>query len=244
MHGMIDMHCHLLPKVDDGAGSMKETLHMLRMEADDGVSDVILTPHFRIGMFETEEEKIEETYQRLQGLLDNVEIPVAIHLGCEYHASSHMVPDLKNRRRPTLDGSAFVLTEFSGTDRYSVITHQIDDLLTAGFLPIIAHAERIDCLAAISGRFEELVRQGAQIQITASTLLGRNGWGAGRLCRKMVRSGVVRYVASDAHNTGDRAPDLQECGEYLLRKFGAETAKELLVTNPQKILRKKEKQHV
>ncbi len=241
MRGMIDIHCHLLPKVDDGARSMKEALRMLQIEEADGVSAVIITPHFRAGMFETPEAKIEGTFIKLQEEALKAGLKIRIFPGCEYHASSGMVDDFLNGRRLTLAGSWYVLAEFSGADRYSVITQRISELISAGFHPVIAHAERIECLRREYGRFQELIRMGAEIQITAGTLLGEDGWSIGHICRKMIKDGSVRYIASDAHRVRERRPNLRECFDFLVKKYGQETAEELLIVNPRKILSKDNK---
>lgn len=239
MHGLVDIHCHLLPHVDDGADCMNTALNLLLMEEMDGVTDVIVTPHHRMGMFETPSEKIAVSYEKLKTEAKKHEISVRLHMGCEYHASSVMKDDFLLHKWPTLAGSSYVLAEFSGAERYSVIRQRIDELETAGFIPIIAHAERIDSLLSEPDRFFELSDSGAKIQITSGTLLGQDGWRNGRICAKLVKDGCVHFIATDAHNLKERMPDLGDCAEFLIKKYGAEAARKLLVTNPRKILQRK-----
>ena len=102
MRGMYDVHCHILPQVDDGAESMETALEMLQREKEDGVENIIVTPHYRRGMFQTSLEKIESAFMLLKE--NTADWGIHLYLGCEYHVNMDMIQDLRRGIRPTLSG--------------------------------------------------------------------------------------------------------------------------------------------
>ena len=237
MRGMVDIHCHILPGVDDGAESPRETVELLKREYEDGVRAIIVTPHYRVGMFETPEEIIETEFRKVRRFLKKNGIQLQLYLGCEYHSHSLMLENLQKGLRPTLAGSDYVLTEFSSTHTCAQIRAQVYELVTFGYIPIIAHVERCPCLLKEPEFIADLKNLGAQIQITSGSLLKKDGWKIKRFCMCLLKEELVDYIATDAHHIADRAPDLQECALYLEKKFGIQYAERLLVKNPRNIIK-------
>lgn len=236
MQGLIDIHCHVIPAVDDGADSMKQAGRMLQREYRNHVSAVIATPHYRRGMFETPQDAVERQYERVRQMAERSRADMTVYLGCEYHCSSELVADMKAGNRPTLAGSDYVLVEFSSIHGESVIRRQVYELVTAGYCPVIAHAERYSCMRSDPELIREMMELGAQIQLTAGSVTGRFGWGTKRFCGMLLKRHLVHYIATDAHDVGERAPDLLECAGYVERKFGREYAEEIFIRNPQRII--------
>lgn len=237
MKGLIDMHCHIVPGVDDGADTMYDAGKILQMEYWNGVSAVIVTPHYRQGMFETPQEEINRQYGRLEKMVLSSRSGMKIYLGCEYHSAPSMVSDLKMGKRPTMAGSRYVLVEFSGRHTYTQIRNQIYELTAAGYRPIIAHAERYPCLLKDHLLIEELVHAGAQIQLTASSVLGEAGRNAKKFSRLLLKEHYVSYIATDAHDITTRKPNLGDCAKYVTKKYGEEYAKQIFIQNPREIIR-------
>lgn len=237
MRGMVDIHCHILPGVDDGAESAKETVALLRREYEDGVRAIIVTPHYRVGMFETPEEIIEKEFRKVRRFLKRNGIKLQLYLGCEYHSHRLMAENLQKGLRPTLAGSDYVLTEFSAAHTYAQIRAQVYELITFGYIPIIAHVERYPCLLKKPELIMELKDLGAEIQITSGSLLQKAGWRVKGFCVRLLKEELVDYIATDAHHIKNRAPDLQECAQYLEKKFGKQYVERLLVTNPRNIIK-------
>ena len=146
MQGLIDMHCHIVPGVDDGARDLYDAAKILQLEYRNQVQSVIVTPHYRAGMFETPQKEVERQFQRIDEMTRRSRSGMRVYLGCEYHTNAHMVEDLKKGLRPTMAGTEYVLVEFSGRHNYQIIRNQVYALLAAGYRPIIAHAERYPCL--------------------------------------------------------------------------------------------------
>ena len=241
MQGLIDMHCHIVPGVDDGARDLYDAAKILQLEYRNQVQSVIVTPHYRAGMFETPQKEVERQFQRIDEMTRRSRSGMRVYLGCEYHTNAHMVEDLKKGLRPTMAGTEYVLVEFSGRHNYQIIRNQVYALLAAGYRPIIAHAERYPCLTKTPALVQELVHMGAQIQLTSANVLGKSGWWQKQFCHKMIQKKQVHYIASDAHDQGHRKPDLLPCAEYVSKKYGQQMAEQIFIKNPAKIIKKSKK---
>lgn len=237
MQGLIDIHTHIVPGVDDGARSVEEAARLLQMEYRNGVEAVILTPHYRKGMFETPPEVVEEQYKKIWKMANRSRSGMKVYLGCEYHTNREMVAELNAGKRPTMAGSRYVLTEFSSTHSYEILRNQIYELVATGYIPIVAHAERYSCLLKKPELVEELRALGAEIQITSGSILGEAGWGVKRFCWKLLKKKSVQYIASDAHDLKERCPNLQQCAEVLEKKLGCRYAEQIFIRNPRRIIK-------
>lgn len=228
---LTDIHCHLLPNVDDGAESMTEAVLLLKMEYAQGVRRIVVTPHYRVGMFETPQEVIDIQYRRLREAAKKIGKDLKIYLGCEYHSNSDMLTNLKEKKRPTLAGGRYVLTEFSGLESFERIRRQVRMLALGGYIPVIAHVERCLCLVEDFGCIEELIAFGAKLQVNASSVLGKNGRKSKSFCKKMMKQDLLHFIASDAHHVKERAPDLGICARYVEKKMGHIYAQKIFVRN-------------
>lgn len=183
MKGLYDIHCHILPGVDDGARNMEESLWMLNKEYQEGVRHVILTPHFRYDMFEPHMNIVTRQFMQLRRAAMNIgDEGMRLYLGCELHSSMDMVECLKKGRRLTLAGSRYVLVEFSNGDEKNYIEERVRSLLMNGFIPIIAHVERYKATRNDIGFLTELKDMGAHIQVNADTISGQDGFRGKNLC--------------------------------------------------------------
>lgn len=236
MRGLIDIHCHVVPGVDDGAKTLYDSGKILQQEYFDEVSAIIATPHYRRGMFETPQEEVERQFNRLHEMASRSRSGMKVYLGCEYHSGFSMVRDIRKGLRPTMAGSRYVLTEFSSRHSYTVIRNQIYDLVAAGYKPIIAHAERYPCLVSDHTRTVELVRAGARIQLTSGNVLGEMGKPVKKYCHYLLKNGLVSFIATDAHDIKERRPNLGKCADYVEKKYGKDYAADIFIHNPQLII--------
>lgn len=236
MNGMIDVHCHILPGVDDGAESMNEAFKLLRMEYDQGVRAVILTPHYRLGYFETERDEVKEKFRELESRLRSVGVYIQILLGCEFHRTQNMAELIRTNKAYTMAGSDYVLVEFSRSDTFEIIKKTVSELLLHGFRPIIAHVERYSALRSMR-KIRYMINSGAYIQVNAGSILGKEGICRKRFTRKLLREGYIHLIGSDAHDLRRRSPCMGECETFLKHKIGNSETRRLLVENPLKILK-------
>ncbi|MGN1158261.1 MAG: CpsB/CapC family capsule biosynthesis tyrosine phosphatase [Agathobacter sp.] len=235
MKGIIDIHCHVLHGVDDGVQTIEEAEQFFRQMAAEGIAGVILTPHYRKGMFETPQSVMAERYRQLYPVAKAAGV-IALP-GCEYHVDQQMLENISQKRRWTLAGSSYVLTEYSGADDYDYIKGNTYELLSAGYIPVLAHIERIRCLNSDIGALEELSDMGARIQVNADAVLGIEGGTSKRFCRKLLKEDLIDFIASDCHGLKRRPSHLAECADYVERKYGHQLAKKIFLDNPREILR-------
>ena len=142
MKELFDVHCHMVPGVDDGAADLEESLAMLKMQHEDGVRKIIITPHYRRRMFETPAKKVHEQFLKLQEAAKKEYPDMSLYLGCELHSNMDLQDILEKRKYVTMAGSSYVLLEFSEGDSAQHIRERVYNVLSCGYEPIIAHVER------------------------------------------------------------------------------------------------------
>lgn len=233
---MIDMHCHILPGVDDGAQTRKDVQTLLQMEYDDGVRTLVLTPHYRKEMFEPDKRLVKQRFEYIKKEIAQMGLDMEVFLGCEYHANADMIKDLKLNPHFRINGSLYVLVEFSGLHAYRSIREWIYQLIISGFRPIVAHVERYPEVMKDIKRVKELIDMGAYMQVSSSAVTGEDGLITKLQVKGLLKKGLVHFVGSDAHNATDRAPNMKKCAEYIAKKIDYAYAKNIFVNNPRKIL--------
>lgn len=231
MRPLCDMHCHILPGVDDGSPDMETSLAMLGKEYQQGVRLAVLTPHFRKGMFETSRETCRCHFRDLRQEAFQIYPDMVLKLGCEFHVCLDMEKLLDSDPAYRMDGGDIVLTEFSQEGGKPEIRKQLNDLVQAGWRPIVAHVERLDA-SSDRGFLTGLRKMGAALQINSDAVLGLDGFGLRLKTRKLLKEGLVDYIGSDAHNMTDRAVHIGECAAYIEKKYGEAYARRLMWERP------------
>jgi protein-tyrosine phosphatase len=232
----IDLHCHILPYVDDGAMTKEDSDALLDMFMDQEVSTICCTPHLRKDMFETSDEDVKKQLTRLKRRAKAKDLDVKFFLTREYHADALFLEHLKKRDLLCLGEDKTILIEFSHTHTKENIRNCVKRIKKFGYSPLIAHLERYPALYNDLEYVEKLIGLGAKVQVNAGSILGREGRRQALWARKLLKADLVHVVASDAHDTQYRPPELEKCSQYLEKKFGAEYANRLLYENPKKIL--------
>ena len=237
MIGIVDMHSHIIPDVDDGARTLEESKQMLELAYSEGIRTIIVTPHFRREVFECSLNKIEEQYKAVKQLGKSIGDGIEVLLGCEYYAETDMLDRLQNEPQYTMAGTSYVLIEFSVDVELSYMRAIIQELVRGGYKPILAHAERYECLYK---RFyvNELITLGAKIQLNAGSIIGDNGRKVKKFCGKMMKENLISFIGTDGHDTRARRPEIAKCAEYLEEKMGHGYARKVLIDNPQAIIKR------
>lgn len=236
-----DIHCHIIPDVDDGAKDMKTALELLRMEYEDDVRTIIVTPHFRRGMFETSPETISKQFFMLKEEASKLYPDMKLYLGREFHTNMDMIELLKNGRWGTMADTRYVLTEFSEAHNLRHIRERCYMLLCNGFTPIIAHAERYPALYKKYDEIENLVNMGVMIQMNAASIAGMAGFGMKGFCKKIMKMNLLHFVGTDAHNLKERKPCMGKCAAYMKKVMGEEYTKRILEENPSRLVKKEKR---
>ena len=236
MEGIFDIHTHILPNIDDGPRSMDLTIEILKKEYEDGVRTIFATSHFRRGMFEPDLDRLYRRYQEVREKAQEVAGDLEILLGCEFHANMEMVETLKNRERPTMGGTRCVLTEFKNNSEKSFIKERCYALLSHGYQPIIAHAERYEAIRKNMDFLYDLVKMGNYVQLNSQSIIGDDGFFIKQFCKKAMQNNLVHFVGSDVHDMGKREPTMGRCTVYLNKLMGEDYTRKLLIRNPQKLI--------
>ena len=236
-HWMIDLHCHMLPGIDDGAGDVSVSLAMAKASVSQGITTVACTPHILPGLYHNTGPQIRLATARLQEILDAEEVPLRLTTGADVHITPDFIAGLRSGRLLSLADSRYVLVE----PPHHTAPPQLEDfffkLVVAGYVPILTHPERLSWL---SGRYEavkRLVRAGVWMQITAGSLTGAFGRSALYCAHWMLDEGCVHLLASDAHDTTQRPQNLAAGYECAAKRVGVGEAQCLVLTRPMGVLR-------
>jgi protein-tyrosine phosphatase len=228
---MIDIHHHCLPDVDDGPREWDEAVDMCRMAADEGIDTIIATPHVLRGRWRTPERA--ELESRIATLREKTGDHPRLLLGSEYFFAHDMAEVLRSGQPiiPLAD-SRYVLVELAASSVPPLIEQPLYRIQLDGWIPILAHPERNAVLQARTDLLLELIEHGLRMQITAGSLLGEFGPRAQRASESWVRSGLVHFMATDAHNTSRRQPQAKQAIAALRKLAGEDVADALTVRNP------------
>lgn len=226
---MVDLHCHILPGLDDGAKTIEESLAMAESAIGDGITHVVATPHASTEYafdYERARSACVELRSKLGGRLH-------LATGCDFHLNPENLAELKSSPQQfCINQKDYLLVEFNEFSIPPAIDQMIHQLQLAGLRPIVTHPERNGILRAKPGRLAQWVRVGCYTQVTAGSLLGTFGHGAKSDSVSWIRQGLVHFVSSDAHNTKSRPLVLRPAFEFVASQFGEETAQALFVDNP------------
>lgn len=237
MKKIADIHCHILPYVDDGAENLEETAALLDEEAAQGVRIICVTPHSRTGMFEVPDDDIREYHEHVKEMAAYGKNPIRLIFSREYYCDSRFLKLLENGEVIPLGNGNSLLIEFSDRFNFETICQRVKLVRQHGYIPLIAHVERYTAIHRKVERVEKLVKMGALIQLNAGSILGRDGIWLKRFCYILMKKDLVHIVASDTHGVEFRPPELQLCANYIEKKFGASYTEKVLWTAPMNILR-------
>ena len=204
---MVDIHCHVLPGLDDGAPDIDTSIEMARVAAADGVETIVATPHVR----EDHPYPLDEIEIRTRVLnerLEEAQVPVRIVPGAEVALSKAVELDDAELGRLCLGSADWLLVESPYTHATDLLEQDLFNLQVRGFRLVLAHPERSPSFAADLGRLERLAERGILCSVTAGSLEGRFGRRVRRTAVEMLRAGLVHDVASDAHDAERRSPVL------------------------------------
>ena len=235
----IDIHNHCLPKVDDGARSLEESLTMVKQYRQNQIEEIIVTPHFHYRRGQTSAERILEETLRFTEVLQHQGINFRVHTGNEIYYS-HDVPDLLSQGKVlTLAGSSYALIEFSPGEQFRKVREGLYEIVISGFYPILAHAERIQVFHEDISRLYELTELGAYIQMNITDVKSEADFRMRRFVKTAIENELVHFLATDAHGSTKRTPQVDKDMAYIRRKFGEAFLKRVMYDNPRKIIENK-----
>jgi len=235
---MIDLHCHILPGLDDGAKSLEESLDMARIAAGEGIVTVVATPHlFRWNLAIEDIVSVEERRRDLCDALGKNGIPIEIKAGAEVHISHNLVEELRtNRRHLVINNSSYMFLEFPSAHIFPGVKKLIFDLMSEGIIPIIAHPERNYGFVKNPSLLHDLVQMGALAQANGGSLTGLYGRRAAEAAVRFLTWNLIHFLASDGHHPNSIPPRLSEAVKRAEAAVGKDEARHLVVDNPEAVL--------
>jgi protein-tyrosine phosphatase len=232
--GMVDIHSHILPGVDDGSTSWEATIAMCELAAKDGITHMVATPHSD-DTYKYDRKKHEETLQELRERIGGA---MEFSVGCDFHMSFENITAV--RRTPAefcIGNTNYLLVEFSDFGVSRKMLKTLEEFLDFGLTPIVTHPERNRMLQANPDLIIEMAEAGCLVQVTANSLTGFWGSTARKIGEWLLKQNAVHVLASDAHDPKHRLPVLSKGRAAAAAIVGEEIASLLVCENPQAIVR-------
>ena len=236
---MIDLHCHILPGVDDGSASEEESGMMAALAADSGVTAIAATPHCNVpGQFGNYAgPELKAGFDALAALLRRENIPVRLYTGMEVFVTPEVPELIRRKKLLTLGGSRYLLVEFGFDEPITFAEEMLSAVRREGLVPVVAHPERYRFVQADRTCLLRWAREGCILQVTKGSLFGMFGRRAADVAHWCLGEGCIHLIGSDAHSPFRRTTRLREIWEYTADFDSPEIADFLLEENPGRILR-------
>ncbi|MGC2742372.1 MAG: CpsB/CapC family capsule biosynthesis tyrosine phosphatase [Candidatus Angelobacter sp.] len=235
---MVDIHCHVLPGIDDGARSWEIAESMCQLAAADGVAHIVATPHAN-SKYGYDREKFSALLATLQERIGGT---LQFSLGCDFHLSYENIDELFKEPKKFLIGDTkyflIELSDFGLPPNYQQLLFRFRSEL--GLIPILTHPERHPILQQQPQSIMRWIEAGALIQVTANSLTGHWGRRAKSTALWLLKNQAIHIVATDAHDTKHRPPILSDALAVTTKEIGAEKARRLVVDNPRSVVENRE----
>lgn len=236
---MVDIHCHILPGVDDGADSLSSAVEMARMAAESGVDAIIATPHCNLpynGENHDRSAAVAEQVSQLNQAIRAAQIPLTVYPGCEVLCTPEVPALLAAHKLLPLSGGRYVLLEFFSDEDPDEMDNLLRTVSALGYTPVIAHPERYEAVQHLPQIVRRWFQSGYIIQLNKGSILGRLGRRSQHTAHRLLSLGLVHVVASDAHSPQIRTPALDQLYHCLSDRYSIAYADVLLEQNPRRIL--------
>ena len=240
MNQFVDIHCHILPGVDDGSQTPEETKAMLQKAWDEGIQIMVATPHYHKQRGKNDIELIKKQLLLTRKLAKEVNPKMQICLGMEIYYGEDVPELLKEGRVVSIRKSRYILVEFSPGDEFQYILNAVRKLQMSGHTVIIAHIARYNCLRKDISNVEYLREMGAYLQVNTGSITGSYGRSVKKFLREVLKAHLVQLVGTDAHGSERRTPKMQEAYKEVVKRCGEEYADQIFGQNAKKVLRNEE----
>jgi protein-tyrosine phosphatase len=218
---MIDIHCHILPNVDDGADSLEASFNMARQAAEEGIRSIIATPHHNNGHYNNTKQQILKHTVNLNEALKEAHIPITVLPGQETRIYGELLEDYEKGEILTLnDGGKYVFVELPSNHVPRYTEKLLFDIQMIGLTPIIVHPERNAELIERPDHLYQLVKKGTLTQVTASSVSGYFGKKIRRFSHQLIEANLTHFISSDAHNTTNRGFKMTEAFDEIGSEYG------------------------
>lgn len=237
MTGLIDIHTHLIPNVDDGADSIEETLLLAQAAVKEGIEHIVLTPHHNRYWLTNEKDKVERLTAEVAQAIKEADIPITVSPSQEIRMNEEFLEELFAGNYLSLDGEGkYYLVEFSWSEFPTFARQFLKEMIDAGIVPVIAHPERQQPFLEDPNLLRGLIEMGCISQVTATSIMGGYTEEIRQAAHEMMQENLIHVIASDAHDTVVRPFNVTNALEVLEHEYGVDY-KNYLVENATKILK-------
>ena len=236
MKKYIDIHCHMLPGVDDGAKDLDMALKMLELSVSQGAQGIVFTPHYEMERNRYQPDDLEKQFllvkQEAKKRWPELELYLGNELLLEIGAAEHM----REAVVKTINQTKFLLVEFPFHVTYRELYDMLKQLQKQRFRPVLAHVERFSCLVGNMDRIMELTEMGIYLQMNANSMVGSFMDANVRWCRKLLKQQCITFLGTDAHNIKDRAPNMAEGIRWMEKHLDAHYLENITLHYPRRML--------
>lgn len=236
---MFDLHCHLLPGIDDGPETLEQALALARLAVHNGITHSVVTPHIHPGRYENSAASIAAAVQNFREALLREQIPLQLGFAGEVRLSAEILMMVEEQQIPffgTLEDHQVFLLEFPHSHIPPGADKLVEWLLDRNIRPMIAHPERNKDIMRKFDKIQPFIEAGCLFQLTAGSVAGDFGEAAQQTARLMLETGEVTILASDAHNLNFRPPRLDHGRDAAAEIIGAKLAQQLVYDRPKALV--------
>lgn len=235
---MIDIHCHILPGVDDGPGKIEESVEMCRIAEADGIKVVVATPHYNPGKYEFPLDRINRAKESLEEELYKNDISLKLLLGSDVSITPETHKDIESKPEITIGGDRkYILAEFHDSYVPPNWESYLLSLIPKGTVPILTHPERNKWFMDHPLAMETFAKNGGLVQISAMSLTGEFGYEIQDVTINMLENSLVHIIATDAHSVEHRPPLLSDSLKVAEDIIGSESARKMVFDNPASVIK-------
>lgn len=233
---MIDIHAHIIPKIDDGADSFEEAYMMFLQAHDAGFTDIIATSHYIEGHFEADVIKRHAWIEAMNKVLNENKVNLKLHSGNEIYITQNLIKLIKDKKASTLANSKYVLFELPMNNNVKYLNEMIFEIKALGMIPVIAHPERYTYVQENPNILISLIEQGALFQANYASIVERYGKHAKNTVKKLLKANMIHFLGTDSHKKNDIYSKMNEIMIELGKVISSEKIEELSTINPRHIL--------
>lgn len=237
---MIDVHTHIIPKIDDGAKSFEESYAMLLEAIKAGFTDIIATSHYIEDYYETDSLNRNAWIEAMNKVLKENGISLKLHCGNEIYITPNLIKLIKEKKASTLANSKYVLFELPMNNNIMYLNEMVFEIKSLGMIPVIAHPERYAVVQENPNMLMNLIKQGVLFQGNYASIIGKYGNYAKNTIKKLLKANMIHFLGTDCHRKNDIYTQIDDIIQELKKNIDNVKIEELTTINPSHIIENEE----
>ena len=233
---MIDIHCHILPEVDDGSRSLNESIEMEMIAKEQGITKIVNTSHYHTDFSYKKGEELLKELEDFNNVLKENMIDIEVVIGNEIYYTKDLIKEIDELDFYTLNNSRYILIELPPTNFPKDLCNIVYELKEKNYIPVFAHVERYREVQENPELIYEVINAGAIIQVNSHSILGKSGKELQKVCNTLLNRNMVHVVGTDAHSSKRRTPIFLDAYKYVSEKYSKEMADDLFIKNNNAII--------